>query len=619
MKSKIIIIISLYFLMALSTACSDDTIQDIDNQEKASSKEREDLTNKVGYLAVKLNSSEKKLSTRDDTDAIYEEGDDMEKKIANFDILIFKSDLSPEEMTAEKELEAEYVGFASCYDNESDDVENSDDLDSKTIWIAMVDDILGTQLKNQEDLENMTGYYYAYIIANYPEEFKNKRVNYLNIHTFGDLYDIKYEDYNNLIKSGGQIALSKVIMSNAPEWRDDDDPHQLVNLNLGEGYVKWYPKGTIVKESMIENSAATFHLQRNVAKVTASKLNYYEYYDENTLVYTKYFDVYTSDELGNLENSDDVVGIQMWGVRQSNEETYLVQHTLGLQEALQNVTDKSRFHESRTNYFHRVFWSFDVNYDEEWEDRGHSVNRNVHNGNQPIYIFENTMSPANMLQDRSTLVIFIGNYFVGGKKNKYEDGSPKYTPFIMFPGNKRAYTIERLREEIKGHFETLTDEQVNLITFNHDISHEDGKTCIDDVLILGEGFPSAITKAKIAEIFNVLSDDYVIADRLKWTVNSMGYYVPIRHFNDNQLGSAGIPEEIHRGWTYDDNYLGRFGVLRNNWYDVNIDYISGPSYYKAYDDMPDDPDDPPMDDETAVIKCTVNVLNWIKHSQGASF
>lgn len=60
----------------------------------------------------------------------------------------------------------------------------------------------------------------------------------------------------------------------------------------------------------------------------------------------------------------------------------------------------------------------------------------------------------------------------------------------------------------------------------------------------------------------------------------------------------------------DEKFLGRYGVLRNNWYDLGINSISGvgsPVIPKA----PDTPDD----ELESFISVRINVLSWAKRTQ----
>ena len=96
---------------------------------------------------------------------------------------------------------------------------------------------------------------------------------------------------------------------------------------------------------------------------------------------------------------------------------------------------------------------------------------------------------------------------------------------------------------------------------------------------------------------------------IKTYKEGVSYYIArIKHFGDDltpwKEGDA----------TYDGEnlkWLGRYGVLRNNWYDLTIEKISGP----GYPDVPEVKPDTPDDEDTKYISVSVKILDWAKRSQ----
>jgi hypothetical protein len=86
------------------------------------------------------------------------------------------------------------------------------------------------------------------------------------------------------------------------------------------------------------------------------------------------------------------------------------------------------------------------------------------------------------------------------------------------------------------------------------------------------------------------------------------YYIAyIRHFDDTETTPWQSGDPTYGG----DNakYLGRYGVVRNNWYDLTINDFA----YPGSPDIPKpDPDDP--DDDDSVIKLNVKVNPWAKET-----
>lgn len=65
--------------------------------------------------------------------------------------------------------------------------------------------------------------------------------------------------------------------------------------------------------------------------------------------------------------------------------------------------------------------------------------------------------------------------------------------------------------------------------------------------------------------------------------------------------------------TAENNWLGRYGVLRNNWYDITVEGVKGLG-------SPINPKlTPTTDDELeSYIAVRINVLSWAKRTQGAT-
>ena len=60
----------------------------------------------------------------------------------------------------------------------------------------------------------------------------------------------------------------------------------------------------------------------------------------------------------------------------------------------------------------------------------------------------------------------------------------------------------------------------------------------------------------------------------------------------------------------EEKHLGRYGVVRNNWYEINVNSISGP----GEPNVPDTPDNPD-DDDAGFVNFTIQILSWAKRSQ----
>ncbi len=128
-----------------------------------------------------------------------------------------------------------------------------------------------------------------------------------------------------------------------------------------------------------------------------------------------------------------------------------------------------------------------------------------------------------------------------------------------------------------------------------------------------EGQDITTLNAGIATQVAALNDE----DGLEISYYKGGYaYYPIliKHFGDTQTpweeGSSN--GGAYTGDNAEANWLGRYGVLRNNWYDITvtgIKNIGSPSV----PDITGDTDDP----ESRYIAVSINVLSWTKRTQSA--
>ena len=90
-------------------------------------------------------------------------------------------------------------------------------------------------------------------------------------------------------------------------------------------------------------------------------------------------------------------------------------------------------------------------------------------------------------------------------------------------------------------------------------------------------------------------------------LNGEAYYIArIKHFNELTPWTAG------EGYgTKNDKYLGRYGVLRNNWYDLSVTSISG----LGYPDVPEVKPTVSDDENEQYINVEVKILDWAKRTQ----
>ena len=152
---------------------------------------------------------------------------------------------------------------------------------------------------------------------------------------------------------------------------------------------------------------------------------------------------------------------------------------------------------------------------------------------------------------------------------------------------------------------------VKLNATDNNISGEAGQHLIkaENITYTGEGTsqvnPNVVNT--INEKLGLKEEGGKITSGIATYLDGVTYYIArIKHFNELTPWTAGKPYG-----TDNDKYLGRYGVLRNNWYDLSVTSISG----LGYPDVPEVKPTVPDDENEQYINVEVKILSWAKRSQ----
>ena len=185
------------------------------------------------------------------------------------------------------------------------------------------------------------------------------------------------------------------------------------------------------------------------------------------------------------------------------------------------------------------------------------------------------------------------------------------TSFFMINNTSAIYTAE---EFLKVATAALKDG--NALTDSEVLAVETG-------LSTGLNITDATGVQSLLQISNggtasELSNDQAAAilaaagGNIKYYLQGVTYYYAtvIKHFGEAETPLAST-DAINAASDYDeDRHLGRYGVLRNNWYELTIKSVKGP----GEPEIPEIPTTPP-DKQESYINCEINVLSWAKRSQ----
>lgn len=405
-------------------------------------------------------------------------------------------------------------------------------------------------------------------------------------------------------------ASGDFYMANAP-LNGTASPTTLVNIDKENIY-------PTKEKAEAGTSAATVYVERGVAKMTVA--------DPGTK---------TVKDKATTDDTNSEVTFNNWALDITNNKTYAVHNIDGLESDFGDIwkTDPSNRFIGTNN---RVYWGKDPNYKmaelntaddvndakrkEEFNfiTATSEINKDFTNATitNPVYCLENTFNLANMYQGQTTRVIFkatytpkddkgnslaettdgtfytIGNLTTILNKTKLEDALTAAAKSVLPSGYKVEYT--KLKTE-----------------GSHVITLEDIKDSSDKPLVADKDYSGKTGDQIVAAINTKLG---LKAGRpeemvgINTYLNGVTYYIArVKHFGD-------VLTPWNSGESYGtDNasYLGRYGMLRNNWYELTVGNVYGP----GYPGVP--PVDPtlPDDENEKYLSVSVKILSWAKRSQ----
>ena len=234
----------------------------------------------------------------------------------------------------------------------------------------------------------------------------------------------------------------------------------------------------------------------------------------------------------------------------------------------------------------------------------------------PQYCFENTFDVPHQNENQTTLARLEITSTVGD--------NPAENLFTLGNVKSTYYTTTTLITKIQERAYAYLNEN-SLITGTFDSG--DLTVTLPSDPAAGELTITSITTTK----GSALSGGALPADIIDKTVEYLGgkiicykggksyYTVRIKHFGDVLTpwkdGVAGVAiGTIYPTASQADNYLGRYGVLRNNWYDIQVTDVAylGDATPQAHTGVTDD-------EIKAFIAFKINVLSWAKRTQQWNF
>ena len=372
-------------------------------------------------------------------------------------------------------------------------------------------------------------------------------------------------------------------------------------------------------ESEAKSAPAQIYVERGVAKVTM----------QNTSTTPTTVDGSTkSDGTSSVDFK-----ITSWVLDNTNKKTYLVRSTDGFGDwtsLSSNSTsllaaNKYRFVGSNAvaANLYRTYFAKDANFDQTGNSAALTAGDLVTNPNptfvdkfgneNPQYCFENTFDAACQKDQYTTRVLI---------KAKLNSGKT----FYVFNGDQNTiYPIDKVKDEIKKYYlienEAWIKANVTPATGKSEVNGDDLDVEITDdagkVSITSISFKSGVTVSSSATVPTNYDEVLKRIGSIDEYKNGESYYfVRIKHFGDDMTpwntnettkpSTSSIYPVDHQA----ENYLGRYGVLRNNWYDIAVEGVKGLGSAVVPKVTPN------TDDELkSYIAVKINVLSWAKRTQ----
>lgn len=533
----------------------------------------------VGYATLSINLPTTS-GTRAAGDPEFKPGDANEYDVKDVTLLIFKEAGSSED-------EYTYVEKA--------------DLGTMAPWVKDGSNGITTAATITAKLSSvdLKGNYYALAILNNKDNTNAPKVKMPTT-------DQTYSNWNSENNADGTKFADNTngfYMANAPEFTAaGEEPTTLVKIN----------KIYATKQAAETNPATTIHVERGLAKVTVAALP-----TKQTPTGTKY--------------KSDKVDITAWNLDVTNKSTFPIHKTAGLTSPFTTIWSAStdpapstgRFVDGTNTAFKRVYWGVDPNYDKDYTEVSDCKNEFTlleanaaitGDAATPQYCLENTFDIKHMLQGQTTRVVFKATYTPHG----FNAGDTFYKIGNNTDLWSKTTLVEQIKakaQEVLGKESATNKVEVDLKAADNNIEENAGTKILKEANVQHNGANVAPEEIKAINEklgLKAATETNPIVGIATYASGESYYIARIKHFgNDLTPWNEGDLTYGDNDATQNNKYLGRYGVLRNNWYELTVHSVSGPGTPDVPTIKPTDPDD----ENYKYISVSVKILDWAKRSQ----
>lgn len=533
----------------------------------------------VGYASFSINLPTTS-GTRADGDPTFEDGNTDEYKVNDATLLIFKKEAT--------EAEGDYTFVESA------------ELGSMAPWQKPNPDETGvtTHAKITAKLEsvNKTDNNFALVLLNNGTGTNVK----VAMPSVGE----KFSVWNAKATENFAKPENGFYMANAPLFKDNN-----VTTLVPIESTKIYP----TEEEAAKNAATDIYVERGLAKVTLG--------ESTTTEKPVTSDTYQGDK----------VTISNWALDVTNKKAFPIHNVDGLTTDYPEIwkndatattaPSTQRFVDNIATSAKRVYWGKDPNYDKDNlctdNSEGKTARKTEFNyvanadvataPDKPLYCLENTFNLANMKQGQTTRIVFKATYTPKG----FTTGDTFYKIGKNTAIWKEADLVKEIKAAVASVFSGVKTDKISV-----NLDAEDNKItaagthyikAVNITVKTSETEIATITDENITAINTQLGLNETKKVGISTYAGGESYYIArIKHFGD-----VLTPWSSGDYGTNDLAYLGRYGILRNNWYELTVSSVSGPGYPSVPEVKPNTPDD----ENDKYISVSVKILKWAKRTQ----
>lgn len=470
--------------------------------------------------------------------------------------------------------------------------------------------------KINNGLSSGTNSFYAIVVLNDngtltvdDTNLKVNGVDFPSTKKISDLQNLKLTKNASDFKTAGFLMMNAPLASEAGGAHDPSSATISVASKIDKDHI--YATEALAKA----NSSASIYVERALAKV----------------------DVTASKPTGNLEDDATVsYTVKGWVLDNTNKKTYYLRNTSNSSDWLKLKTTSTvptkpyRFvgddPTEAAGSLYRTYWAQDPNYaakptvlSTDFNTIGNSVPAALKSLSDHDYCLENTFTVGQQNQDVTTRVIIAAQLKDDGK-----------TFYVVNDNEKNLLNATGMKDAVKSAFLNNTDVQAWI---KKDLKNgetiDENDLDVADITSAGNNKPTITIKSTSATKYTsstlpaVDTKIQAIMDGIKVATYEKGisyYPVRIKHFGDDltpwkstETPLPTVSDGAYPTTNQDANYLGRYGVLRNNWYNIDVQGIKklgSPVVPEVTGDT---------DDELAAyISVKINVLSWATRKQSAT-